>query len=157
MLYYFNPGLLNGNMISGRINEFPKSPPSRLRICKWLVSSYLIALLILSLIYMVLAIWNGIFHADILLSICIGFPASIFMDIVNFTGLHLNSIGRYPRVITLGVVGYAAYIFTGTMCVILRNTARFWKIFLWIFFVLLLLNFMSCVPKVIMFGIGKIE
>jgi hypothetical protein len=123
----------------------PTSPPSRLRLCKWLTGSYLIALLIPVLIYTVLAIWNGILDGSLLFMMIIGFPAAIFMH------LHL-----FNRDAAIGV-GYAVFLLTGAGCVVLRNIANLWKTFLWVFLILLLLNLASCVPYAVRLGIKGIE
>ena len=123
--------------------------PSCRKLLKWLAGSYFIALLIPVTIYTVLSIYNGIFHADLLLIMIIGFPAAFFR---SFRILRLNI--TYVYVIA---IGYAVYLTTGAACLLFRNTGNIWKIFLWAFVILLLLNLASCVPSAVMLGIEEIH
>jgi hypothetical protein len=77
----------------------------------------------------------------------IGFPAAFFRSYRLFT------IARNVDVI----VGYGLFFLTGTACVAFRNGASLWKIFLWIFLILLLLNLASCVTNAVRFGIAEIH
>lgn len=112
------------------------SPPDHETLCEWLVGSYIIALLIPNVIYTVVALWNGIFDPGVLFYITIGFPAAFLM--------HLR-----PFNIAALAIGYAVYILIGSLCIALRNIGNLWKIFLWIFLILLLINLISCVPLAI--------
>lgn len=124
------------------------SPPTRLRLCKWLAGFYLFALLVPVLIYTILAIWNGIFHVDLLFMMIVGFPAAFFAYFrPSF------SMGRDASIFA----GYAVLLLTGTACVFFRNIANLWKIFLSIFLILLLLNLAYCVPNAVRFGIEEIH
>jgi len=124
-----------------------KLSPSIQGLWSWLAGSYLIALSILALVYTVLAIWNGIFHIDLLFMMIIGFPMGL---IALF---QLDHIGRDLSII----VGYAVYLLIAMGCTVFKNIGIIWKIFLWIFLILLLLNLVYCVPKAAIFGIEEIH
>jgi hypothetical protein len=125
------------------------SAPSRRKLLKWLGGSYFIALLIPVTIYTVLSIYKGIFHADLLLIMIIGFPAAFFR---SFRNLRLNIANEYVI-----AIGYAVYLTTAAACLLFRNTGNIWKIFLWTFLILLILNLVSCVPNAVMLGIEEIH
>ena len=126
-----------------------KSEPALRTVLGWLIGSYVLALLIPVLIYSMLAVFNGIFDIELVIMMTVGFPISIFID--------LQRLNIDIHRITIYIIGYGTYLFVAGLCVIFKNRARLLKIFMWTFWIMLLVNLISCVPKAVMLGIEQIH
>ena len=126
-----------------------RSEPAFRKVVGLLVVSYVIALLIPVLIYAILAVLNGIFDIELVIMMIIGFPISIFTDLQHIN-IHFDRKEAF-------IIGYGIYLLVAASCIVFKNRARLLKIFLWTFWILLLVNLVSCVPKAVIFGLEQIH
>ena len=138
------------NAITRWLDRLLKRP----KLGKLLFGCYLGAFLLTILIYTIIGLFTGKFDEEILLLFVIGYPAGAIVIIkIIFLGYDagMDFIGWEI------LVGYFAYLATGTMIGVLKHKKIWGRALLVFFFVLILLNLTYCVPAAVILGLDEIH